>query len=69
MPPSNHVGQVSEVHPDLQREREGCPFSKEEIVHLLDGGREKTEQRRSIEKLFLNAKVLEKEGKVAKKSL
>ncbi|XP_042211127.1 peroxisomal acyl-coenzyme A oxidase 1-like isoform X2 [Homarus americanus] len=39
---------------DLKRERAKCSFNKEEITNLLDGGVEKTANRRQIEDLFLS---------------
>ncbi|CAL4062320.1 unnamed protein product, partial [Meganyctiphanes norvegica] len=39
--------------PDLQKERANCPFDKEEITQLIDGGEEKTILRRKLEKFFL----------------
>ena len=44
----------SQVHPDLERERQNCPFSQEEITHLIDGGRDKTEERRALEEYFFS---------------
>ena len=38
------------VHPDLERERQNCPFSQEELTNFLEGGPEKTAERRSLEK-------------------
>ncbi|XP_037782717.1 peroxisomal acyl-coenzyme A oxidase 1-like [Penaeus monodon] len=40
--------------PDLQKEREKRCFDKEELTHLIDGGREKTEERREFEQMLLN---------------
>ena len=42
----------SEVYPDLERERQNCPFSQEELTNLLDGGADKTAERRSLEEYF-----------------
>lgn len=39
---------------DLKAERAKCSFNKEEITTMLDGGEEKTMQRRKIEKVFLS---------------
>lgn len=33
---------------DLKRERQNCPFNQEEITNLMDGGAEKTKERREI---------------------
>jgi len=35
-------------NPDLKRERTNCPFDKEEVTNLLDGGVELTEDRRKL---------------------
>ena len=42
----------SEVYPDLERERQNCPFSQEELTNLLDGGAVKTAERRALEEYF-----------------
>ena len=42
----------SEVYPDLERERQNCPFSQEELTNLLDGDADKTAERRSLEEYF-----------------
>ena len=42
----------SQVHPDLEKERKNCPFSQEELTNLIDGGAEKTAERRSLEEYF-----------------
>jgi hypothetical protein len=34
-------------NPDLKKERQNCPFNKEEI-NLLDGGKEKTAERKQL---------------------
>ena len=44
----------SSVHPDLEKERQNCPFSQEEITNLMDGGREKTAERRALEEYFFS---------------
>lgn len=41
------------VNPDLARERERCNFDPLEITHILDGGADKTEERRKTEDWFL----------------
>ncbi len=38
-------------NPDLKRERQNCHFNKEEITNLIDGGVEKTRERRDLGKL------------------
>nr|XP_027226501.1 peroxisomal acyl-coenzyme A oxidase 1-like [Penaeus vannamei] len=40
--------------PDLQKEREKCCFDKEELTYLIDGGKERTEERREMEKILLS---------------
>jgi acyl-CoA oxidase len=35
-------------NPDLKKERQNCPFNKEEITNLLDGGKEKTAERKQL---------------------
>ena len=43
------------VNPDLQEERERpCSFSTVELTYFLDGGREKTEERKALEAIFLD---------------
>ncbi|EEC03946.1 peroxisomal acyl-CoA oxidase, putative [Ixodes scapularis] len=37
---------------ELRRERSGATFDIAELTHLLDGGRDKTERRKELEKLF-----------------
>uniref|UniRef100_A0A147BTC4 Acyl-coenzyme A oxidase n=1 Tax=Ixodes ricinus TaxID=34613 RepID=A0A147BTC4_IXORI len=37
---------------ELRRERAGATFDIAELTHLLDGGRDKTERRKELEKLF-----------------
>ncbi len=44
----------SQVQPDLERERQTCPFSQEEITHLIDGGPQKTKERRALEDYFFS---------------
>lgn len=42
------------VNEDLQRERESGTFNTEELTNLLDGGKEKTQERRELgEKILL----------------
>ncbi|XP_042883920.1 peroxisomal acyl-coenzyme A oxidase 1-like [Penaeus japonicus] len=40
--------------PELQKERERCCFDKEELTNLIDGGKEKTADRREFEKMLLS---------------
>ncbi|XP_017768288.1 PREDICTED: probable peroxisomal acyl-coenzyme A oxidase 1 [Nicrophorus vespilloides] len=42
------------VNPDLLRERQKCTFNNLELTHLLDGGADKTAERREREEFFLN---------------
>ena len=37
-----------DCNPDLRKERDTASFSSEELVNLLDGGKQKTERRRKI---------------------
>ena len=41
-----------EMNPDLAKERLNCPFSKEELTNLIDGGPDKTAERRRVEKMY-----------------
>ena len=45
------------VNADLIRERQNCPFVKEELTNLLDGSLEDTAKRREIEEFFLKSNV------------
>lgn len=36
----------TKVNPDLERERKKCTFNTQELTHLLDGGPEKTAERK-----------------------
>lgn len=36
----------NKVNPDLERERKKCTFNTQELTHLLDGGPEKTAERK-----------------------
>ena len=42
------------VHPDLAKERENCPFYQEEVTNIFDGGTDKTIERRKFEEFLLN---------------
>ncbi|XP_064651939.1 peroxisomal acyl-coenzyme A oxidase 1-like [Lineus longissimus] len=44
----------SEVHPDLQKERQKATFSSYLLTNFLDGSEEKTKRRRYIEKLAID---------------
>jgi hypothetical protein len=46
--------QVLEMNPDLAKERSACPFSKEEITNLFDGGPDKTAERRRVQNLYFD---------------
>lgn len=41
------MGKSQEVNPDLLKERRKCTFDTQELTHLLDGGADKTEERKS----------------------
>ncbi|CAH1773979.1 unnamed protein product [Owenia fusiformis] len=45
------------IHPDLQKERNGSSFDKERLINIIDGGKDKTERRREIEKIVLDDPV------------
>lgn len=47
------------VNPDLAEERKSCPFDQEELTILLDGGKQSTDERRRLEKYFLQSGVRE----------
>jgi acyl-CoA oxidase len=40
------------MNPDLKRERDTATFSVERLTHLIDGGKDKTERRRYLEKVI-----------------
>jgi len=40
-------------NPDLKRERQNCPFNREEITNLLDGGAQETKERRELGIFFM----------------
>lgn len=40
------------INPDLQRERDNCTFDVTELTYLIDGGAQKTEERRKRGNLF-----------------
>ncbi|KRT79485.1 hypothetical protein AMK59_7150, partial [Oryctes borbonicus] len=48
------------VNEDLRREREKCSFDPTELTYLLDGGKEKTAERKEREKFFLDDPELQK---------
>ncbi|GLH03493.1 Probable peroxisomal acyl-coenzyme A oxidase 1 [Gryllus bimaculatus] len=45
---------LRKVNEDLARERRNCTFDPTELTYLLDGGEEKTKERRDREKFFLS---------------
>ncbi|WAR25224.1 ACOX1-like protein [Mya arenaria] len=47
----------NEVNPDLQKERETCTFKIEELIHVLDGGKENTIKRKNLENIFFTSYV------------
>lgn len=54
MPSSNR-----KINPDLVKERKKCTFNTLELTHLLDGGVQKTNERKSRENFFLDDKELQ----------
>lgn len=38
---------TTKINPDLVKERKTCTFDVQELTHLLDGGAEKTAERKS----------------------
>lgn len=42
------------VNEDLQKEREKCTFNIEELTHFLDGGADKTFNRRKLGLLLIS---------------
>ena len=40
------------VNPDLAKERLNCPFHLEELTNILDGGPERTAERRRVQKVY-----------------
>eukprot|EP00095_Tigriopus_kingsejongensis_P009257 maker-scaffold922_size80897-snap-gene-0.22 protein:Tk09257 transcript:maker-scaffold922_size80897-snap-gene-0.22-mRNA-1 annotation:"probable peroxisomal acyl-coenzyme a oxidase 1" len=43
------------VNPDLVEERKNCTFVSEELTNLIDGGKDATNERRRLEKHFLQS--------------
>ena len=35
-------------NPDFKNERQNCPFDKEESTNFIDGGKDKTKERREL---------------------
>ena len=58
----------SQVCPDLEKERQNCPFSQEEITNILDGGPEKTAERRGLEEYFFSFPEVSKRYKTRQKN-
>lgn len=44
----------TKINPDLLKERSKCTFEPKELTHFLDGGEQKTLERKSREQFFLN---------------
>ncbi|XP_026758677.2 probable peroxisomal acyl-coenzyme A oxidase 1 [Galleria mellonella] len=44
----------TKVNPDLQRERDKCTFNVTELINLIDGGVQKTEERKKQEDMVLS---------------
>lgn len=51
----------SNIDKDLLREREKCTFDIQELIHIIDGGKDKTLMRKSIENLVLSIEELKDE--------
>ncbi|XP_050343249.1 probable peroxisomal acyl-coenzyme A oxidase 1 isoform X2 [Nymphalis io] len=49
------------INKDLVREREKCTFDRQELIHIIDGGEEKTLMRKRVENLVLSVKDLNDE--------
>lgn len=45
---------LQKINPDLQKERKKCTFNTLELTHLLDGGEQKTQERKEREQYFLD---------------
>lgn len=48
--------QFSSCNEDLQKERDKCTFDVTELTHFLDGGPEKTKERKELGKLQIKKK-------------
>lgn len=46
-------GEYKYCVPDLQKERDNCPFDKEEVTNFIDGGKDKTNLRRKLGKSYV----------------
>ncbi|XP_022126113.2 probable peroxisomal acyl-coenzyme A oxidase 1 [Pieris rapae] len=46
---------ANKINEDLAKERRKCNFDIQELTHIIDGGKHKTEQRRSIEENVLKS--------------
>jgi hypothetical protein len=57
------MGSRKQENPDLQEERKKCTFNILELTFLLDGGREKTKERKLIGKHHQNLLMLGFTGK------
>ncbi|XP_038207790.1 probable peroxisomal acyl-coenzyme A oxidase 1 [Zerene cesonia] len=47
----------NKINPDLQRERDNCTFNVTELTNLLDGGPQKTKERKQREDMVFNEGV------------
>lgn len=57
-----HAQEISKkTNPDLVKERKKCTFNTLELIHLLDGGEDKTKERQQREALFLKDPELHSE--------
>lgn len=45
---------TTKVNADLQRERDKCTFNVTELINVIDGGEEKTAERKSRGKIINN---------------
>ena len=48
--------ETAKCNPDLERERKKCSFDPMELTHLLDGGPEKTEERKERGKCVIRSR-------------
>ncbi|XP_050343192.1 probable peroxisomal acyl-coenzyme A oxidase 1 [Nymphalis io] len=47
----------TKINPDLQKERDQCTFDITELTHFIDGGVEKTEERKKREEMALKENI------------
>jgi len=46
--PSSAAASAAYENADLKRERQTCSFDKEEMTNIIDGGADKTAERREL---------------------